>query len=66
MRSEHLKRWLTAARKAAKYKMTSGEETTEGKDSTESAELMAPKEAANWEKVVDLVQTEFREGIMEE
>ena len=34
MRAEHLKRWLVAARKAAKDQTTAGEETTEGKEYT--------------------------------
>ena len=62
MRAEHLKRWLAATRNAAKDKTTAGEETTEGKESTESAESTESMEAANWERVVDLVQTAFREG----
>ena len=45
-------------RKAEKEETASGEETTEGKESTESVESM---EAYNWERVVDLVQTAFRE-----
>ena len=61
MLAKHLKMWLTLARKTAKEDTTAGEETTEGKESTESAESMAPSEAANWERVVNLVQTEFRE-----
>ena len=36
-----------------------GEETTEGKESTESTETT---ETSNWKRVVDLVQTAFREG----
>ena len=62
MRAEHLKRWLAEARKAAKDETTVGGETTEGKESTESADSTAPTEAANLERVVDLVQTAFREG----
>ena len=58
MRANYLKRWLAEARKAAKGETTPGESTTEGKESTESTE---PTEAANWERVVDLVQTAFRE-----
>ena len=64
MLAEHLKMWLAAARKAEKEDTTAGEETTEGKESTESTEsteYMEPSEAANWDRVVDLVQTEFRE-----
>ena len=62
MRDEHLKSWLEEARKAAKDKTMAGEEMVEGKESTESAELAAPTEAAHWERVVDMVQTAFREG----
>ena len=48
------------ARKAEKDATTAGEEMTGGKESTD------PTEAANWERVVDLVQTVFREGILAE
>ena len=51
---------MAAVRKVSKDVMTAGEDTTEGKESTESAELTEPTEAANWERVVDLVQTAFR------
>ena len=57
MRDEHLKRCLEAARKAAKEETATWEETKEGKEYTE---------ASNWEMVVDLVQTAFREGILAE
>ena len=50
MRAEHLKSWLAAARKAAKDKTT-----------TEFTESTEPTEAANWEMVVNLVHTSFRE-----
>ena len=56
MRDENLKRWMAAARKASKEETAEGEETTEGKESTETTET------SNWERVVDLVQTAFREG----
>ena len=62
MREEHLKRWLVAARKAEKGETTTGAETTEEKETTEFTELTEPIEAANWEIVVDLVHTAFREG----
>ena len=62
MRSEHLKRWLAAARKAAKDATTVRAETVEGKDSTESTELTEPIEAAKCKRVVDLVQAAFGEG----
>ena len=58
MRAKHLKTWLAATRKTVKDKTTAGEETTEGKECTESTK---PTEAANWERVVDLVQTAFSE-----
>ena len=63
MRAKHTKMWMTAERKATKDETTTGEETTEGKESTDSTELT---EAANWEIVVDLVQTAFREGRLAE
>ena len=66
MRDEHLKRWLATARKAEKDNTTAGEETTEGKESTELAESTAPTEATNWERVVELVQTVFRDGRLAE
>ena len=66
MRAEHLKRWLAEARKAEKDDTTAGAETTEGKEATEFTEFTEPTEAANWEKLVDLVQTAFHEGILAE
>ena len=63
MRAKHLKMWLAAARKAAKDKTEAGEETTEGKEYTESTDTTEP---ANWERVVDMVQTAFREGRLTE
>ena len=56
MRVEHLERWLVATRKSVKEEKAAGEETMEVKESTE------PMEASNWERVVDMVQTTFREG----
>ena len=47
MRSEHLKRCLVSARKAAKNKTTARAEITEGKESTESTEITEPTEAFN-------------------
>ena len=66
MWAEHLEIWLAAARKAAKDKTTAGEETTKSKYSTESVESTAPTEVANWDRVVDLVHTVFREGRLAE
>ena len=66
IRAEHLKRRMAAARKSAKDKMTAGEETTKSKYSTESVESTAPTEVANWDRVVDLVHTVFREGRLAE
>ena len=63
MWAEHMKRWLVAVRKTEKdATMTLGEETTENKGTTSFQTLAEPTEAANWEMVVDLIQTEFREG----
>ena len=68
MRVEHLKRWLTKARKAANDReMASGKE--EAETATERARLEMSEaqkgtelESENWTRVVDLVQSEFREG----
>ena len=63
MRVEHMKRWLVAARKAEKDATTAaGVETTENKGTAVFKTSMEPTEAAKWEMVVDLIQTEFREG----
>ena len=59
MRDEHLKSFLAEARRMKKEETTVGEETTEGKESTDSTE---PTDEANWERVVELVQTASREG----
>ena len=58
MRAEHLKGWLAASKKRKREAAEEGEGTTEGKEgvSTET----------NWERLVDLVQTEFREGRLAE
>ena len=62
MRAEHLKSWLAAVRKVEKDKTTERADTMEGRESTESTESTEPTEAANWKRVVELVQTSFREG----
>ena len=59
VRAEHLKGWLAAARKKEKEEAAGGEETEERNRGRESTESM---EASNWEMVVELVQTAFREG----
>ena len=66
MRSEYLKRWLAAARKVSKDKTTARAETTEYKETTAGMESTEPTEAANWEMVLNLVQTAFQEGRLAE
>ena len=67
MLAEHLTRCLEAARKVEKdATTTAGVETTENKGTTASHTATETIEAANWELLVDLVQSEFREGKMEE
>ena len=58
MRVEHLKRWLAAAKRRKRGAAEEGEGTTEGKEGG----LMDP----NWERLLDLVQTLFREGRLAE
>ena len=48
MRSEHLKRWLAAMRKADKDAATVGAETTENKGTAAFKTSTDPTEAANW------------------
>ena len=78
MRAEHLKWWLAVARnnereeavveqefrrKGGQQQYPKGRGGGEGpEDSTEKT----PTEASNWERVVDLVQTAFREGRLAE
>ena len=73
MRVEHLKQWVTKARKAAKDR-----ETAVGKEEEEAAmtEIARPvmseaqkgteSESDNWTRVMDLVQSEFWEGKLAE
>ena len=61
MQAEHLKRWLAAARKAAKVETMAGADTTEDKETTDFTESTEPTEASNCKMVVDLVQTAFWE-----
>ena len=58
MRDEHLKGWLAALKRRKKEVAEEGEGTTDGEEggSTDT----------NWERLVDLVQTAFREGRMAE
>ena len=68
MQAEHLKRWLAKARKAAKDRETAAgkEETTTTTERVRPGISEAQKgtgsESDNWTRVVDLVQSEFREG----
>ena len=57
IRAKHLKWWLAASNKG-KMAVEKGEEKTEEEEENEGGEL--------WEKLVDLVQTAFREGEMAE
>ena len=66
MWAEHLKRWLADTRKAEKDVTTAGVETTDNMGATELKTSTEPTEAANWEMVVDLIQTDFREGKLAE
>ena len=67
MRAENMKRWLSAVRKAEKEATeTAGAETTENKGTMAFQLLTEPTEAANWAMLVELVQTEFREGKLAE
>ena len=67
MRAEHIKRWLTAERKAEKK-----ESTAEGENRATATETGDPKDTAaqegadNWTRSVDLIQTVFREGDLAE
>ena len=53
---------LAAAKKLEKDAEMAGVETTVYKDTTAFKTSTEPKEAANWEMVVDLIQVAFREG----
>ena len=64
MRADHLKRWLAMARKAKKDKKTAGKEeaaTTPERASTGISAAQKEADSDNWTRVVDLVQSEFRE-----
>ena len=66
MRAEHLKRWLATARKAKKEKAEKEEaRTTDRAGRTENGDISAALTETytdNWTRVVDLVQSAFREG----
>ena len=64
--AKKLKRWLEDARKAEKYATMAGMETMENKGTTAFKTLTESTEADNWEMVVDLIQTSFREGKLAE
>ena len=55
MRDDHLKGWITASKKGKRV-ADKVEEKTEGEE----------EEGEHWENLVDLVQTAFREGEMDE
>ena len=62
MRAEHLKRWLATARKLDKGVTTTARAgTKENRGATAVQPVKEPTEADNWEMVVELVQSEFRE-----
>ena len=56
MRSEHLKRWLAAVKRREREVAEEGE----GEGKTECEEGGSTE--SNWERLVDLAQTAFREG----
>ena len=75
MRAEHLKRWITKARKAAKdSKTAAGTEEEEAattkmeraRPGMSEAQKGAELESDNWTRVVDLVQSALREGKLAE
>ena len=68
MRAEHIKGWITAARRAKKEDKTAEREKRATSTETGDPEDPATHEGAdNWTRLVELVQTEFREGeLMEE
>ena len=78
MRAEHLKWWLAVARNNEREEAVVEQETRRkggqqqypkgrvGGERTEESTEKTPTEASNWERVVDLVQTAFREGRLAE
>ena len=77
MRAEQIKGLLVAAKRkereeaAVKKEHLKEDRTTEGPNGTGREETLdirgwGPTEVSNWERVVELVQTEFREGQLAE
>ena len=69
MWTENLKRWLATARKAEKDKETAEKEeaaTTTERARTDISAAQKETESDNWKRVVDLVQSAFREGKLAE
>ena len=67
IQAEHLKRWLEVARNSEKGATTAAKvETTENRGNTAVQPATEPTEADNWEIMVDLIQTAFREGKLAE
>ena len=63
MRVEHLKRWLATAQKSEKdTETTTARERVGTKENRGETVHPETEEADNWEIVVDLVQSAFREG----
>ena len=58
MRTEHLKRWLAAAKRRKREASEEGEGKTEGEEGVSTE--------PNWERLADLVHTVFREGRLAE
>ena len=67
MREEHVKRWLAAARKSEKERVTAGGKKTTTATKTGGPEDRAAQEGAeNWTRVVDLIQAAFQDGKLPE
>ena len=69
MRAEHLKRWLATVRKNEKERETAEKEeaaTTAERERTGMSATQKGTESDNWTRVVDLVQSAFREGNLAE
>ena len=60
MRAEHLKGWLAASKRREK------EAAEEGEGKTDDKEVEGVTTEPNWERLVDLIQTSFREGRLTE
>ena len=73
VRGDHLKEWLSAARKKEKEEVAAEQENPKevrtmpgpyrkGREGTEKRRDKTPAEASNWDRVVDIIHTTFREG----